>query len=89
MLTNFDIANMSFNAIRENKILPKISEFKVYQPEVRSPDTPGVTSNPSSSEVSSLADRLQASIEAPRRQATDKGGGGKRSGLSHDRQGHG
>ena len=25
----FDVANMSFNAIRENKILAKISEFTV------------------------------------------------------------
>ena len=28
-VTNFYVANMSFNAIRENKILAKISEFTV------------------------------------------------------------
>ena len=29
LVTNFDVANMSFNAIRENKIFAKISQFKV------------------------------------------------------------
>ena len=29
MIANFYVANMSFNAIRENKILAKISEFTV------------------------------------------------------------
>ena len=33
LLTNFNVANMSFNTIRENKVLAKISElqFKVEQ----------------------------------------------------------
>ena len=31
MLQNFYIANMSFNAIRENKILAKISEFTLLR----------------------------------------------------------
>ena len=30
MIGNFYVANMSFNAIRENKILAKISEFTVW-----------------------------------------------------------
>ena len=30
LVTNFDVANMSFNAIRENKVLAKISGFTVY-----------------------------------------------------------
>ena len=29
-VANFKLANMSFNAIRENKILAKISEFTVH-----------------------------------------------------------
>ena len=29
VVANFNVANMSFNAIRENKILAKISEFTV------------------------------------------------------------
>ena len=29
LLLIFNVANMSFNAIRKNKILPKISEFTV------------------------------------------------------------
>ena len=29
LVTNFDVANMSFNAIRENKVLAKISGFTV------------------------------------------------------------
>ena len=28
---NFYVANVSFNAIRENKILAKISEFTIYE----------------------------------------------------------
>ena len=31
MIVNFYVGNMSFNAIHENKILAKISEFTVYQ----------------------------------------------------------
>ena len=31
MIANFYVANMSFNAIRENKILAKISEFTVVR----------------------------------------------------------
>ena len=30
IVANFYVANMSFNAIRENKILAKIFEFTVY-----------------------------------------------------------
>ena len=30
LVANFNVANMSFNAIRENKILAKISEFTVF-----------------------------------------------------------
>ena len=30
IVANFYVANMSFNAIRENKILAKISKFTVY-----------------------------------------------------------
>ena len=30
IVANFNVANMSFNAIRENKILAKISEFTVH-----------------------------------------------------------
>ena len=30
IVASFYVANMSFNAIRENKILAKISEFTVY-----------------------------------------------------------
>ena len=29
-VANFNVANMSFNAIRENKILTKLCEFTVY-----------------------------------------------------------
>ena len=29
LVTNFDVANMSFNAIRKNKVLAKISGFTV------------------------------------------------------------
>ena len=29
LVANFNVANMSFNAIRENKIIAKISEFTV------------------------------------------------------------
>ena len=30
LVVNFDVVNMSLNAIRENKILTKISEFTVF-----------------------------------------------------------
>ena len=30
IVANFYVANLSLNAIRENKILPKISEFTVF-----------------------------------------------------------
>ena len=30
LFTNFKVANMSFNATRENKTLAKISEFTVF-----------------------------------------------------------
>ena len=33
-VANFYVANMSFNAICENKILAKISEFTVFEPVV-------------------------------------------------------
>ena len=34
LVANFNIANVSFNAIHKNKILRKISEFTVYQTKI-------------------------------------------------------
>ena len=35
IVANVHVANMSFNAIRENKILAKISEFTIVQTYIR------------------------------------------------------